>query len=212
MRDPDARILIFAKPPVPGQSKTRLIPVLGEQGAAQLQARLVERTLTTATQAKLAPVELWCANNREHPFFKQCQDAFSVALKQQQGGDLGERMANAFAATLKQAKRAILIGSDCPALSAADLEAALVALKDGHDCVLKPAEDGGYVLIGLSLADHAVFEDIHWGSATVMTETRARLQSLEWRWHELATTWDVDRPVDLERLENSGLDLIPTYK
>jgi len=209
MHDPDARILIFAKPPVPGQSKTRLIPVLGEQGAAQLHARLVTRTLTTATQSDLCPVELWCADNPEHPFFKECLSAFPVTLKQQQGADLGERMANAFAATLTQAKRAILIGSDCPALTTTDLEAALSALKDGQDCVLKPAEDGGYVLTGLATADHAIFAGIDWGSAQVMAQTHARLKSLDLRWHELATTWDVDRPEDLERLENSGIYLPP---
>lgn len=201
MRFTDARILVFAKPPIPGRSKSRLTPALGAQGAAALHARLVRHTLTTATQAKLCPVELWCADHSEHPFFRACLKAFPVILKQQQGADLGKRMANAIDETLKEASPVLLIGSDCPVLTAADLEMALDSLARGKDCVLKPAEDGGYVLIGLSTFSDAIFAGVHWGGAEVMAETRARLAALEWRWHELATTWDLDRPDDLGRLK-----------
>ncbi len=201
MRFIDARILVFAKAPVPGRSKSRLAPALGAQGAAELHARLVRHTLTTATQAALCPVELWCGDHPEHPFFRACLKAFPVILKQQQGANLGNRMANAFDKTLKEASPVLLIGSDCPALTAADLETALDTLADGNDCVLKPAEDGGYVLIGLSTFSDAIFAGVHWGGTEVMNDTRARLASLEWRWHELPTTWDLDRPDDLDRLK-----------
>jgi uncharacterized protein len=71
--------------------------------------------------------------------------------------------------------------------------------------VFVPAEDGGYALIGLSRNDARVFEGINWGGTEVMAQTRERLRGLGWRWHELDTLWDVDRPADYQRLLQSGL-------
>jgi glycosyltransferase A (GT-A) superfamily protein (DUF2064 family) len=93
-----------------------------------------------------------------------------------------------------------LIGSDCPALAPRHLRRADKALRGGADAVLAPAEDGGYVLIGLSRFDRRLFDGIAWGSAKVLEETRARLRALGWRWQELETLWDVDRPADYRRL------------
>ncbi len=94
----------------------------------------------------------------------------------------------------------LLIGTDCPALTGKHLRAAASALAD-HDAVLIPAEDGGYVLIGLTHAVPELFTDMPWGSAGVAAETRARLAHLGLRWRELDALWDVDRPEDLARLE-----------
>ncbi len=206
MRFPDARIVVFAKPPIPGHAKTRLIPALGQRGASELHARLVKHTLTTATQADLCPVELYCADKRQHPFFAECLRNFPVTLKQQRGADLGERMANAFDAALNSARHIILIGSDCPALTATDLALAFESLIAGHDCVLKPAADGGYVLIGLSRLNHRIFRDIDWGTDRVLTQTQAKLKAIHWHWQALNTTWDLDRPDDLDRLKNTRLE------
>jgi len=201
----DARIIVFAKPPIPGHAKTRLIPALGERGASELHARLVRHTLTTATQAELCPVELYCADNPQHPFFIECRQDFPVRLKTQRGADLGQRMANAFDEALTSARHIILIGSDCPALTGTDLEQALEALIAGQNCVLKPAADGGYVLIGLRASNHNIFNDINWGSDSVLEQTRAKLRLINWRWHELETTWDLDRPEDLAKLRPAHL-------
>jgi rSAM/selenodomain-associated transferase 1 len=209
MLSPDARILVFAKAPVPGHSKTRLIPALGKQGAADLHAKLVIHTLKTATGADLCPVELWCADSMEHPFFLECATRFSISLEQQQGNNLGERMAHAFSETLKHASCALLIGTDCPALTVVDLQHALDRLTQGDDCVLKPAEDGGYVLIGLKQPNQTLFQNIDWGSDRVMRQTRQQLESQEQRWHELETTRDLDRPEDLDRL--AGIFNPPSY-
>jgi len=80
------------------------------------------------------------------------------------------------------------------------LREAAAVLQAGHDAVLGPAEDGGYVLIGLARTSPRVFDGIAWGSPHVMRDTRARLGALGWRWHELAELWDIDRPADLARL------------
>lgn len=197
----DCRILIFAKAPTPGQVKTRLIPALGESGAAELQRQLIERTLHTAVAAALGTLELWCAPGPEDPFFADCAKRHGAGLRAQGAGDLGTRMARALESSLAAGSPGLLIGCDCPALTPAYLRDAAAALDGGNDAVFGPAEDGGYVLIGLARTPPTeLFEDIAWGTATVMQETRARLARANWRWRELALLWDVDRPEDLPRL------------
>lgn len=193
--------MVFAKAPTPGRVKTRLVPTLGEAGAAQLQRQLVERTLRTALAAELGPVELWCAQGTNDAFFADCAKQYGVSLRAQGKGDLGIRMARALAHALAVGSPGLLIGSDCPALTAEYLREAAASLAGGNDAVFGPAEDGGYVLIGLARSPSPrLFDGIVWGGTTVMQETRARLARLNWRWRELATLWDVDRPQDLERL------------
>ncbi len=199
---PEARILVFAKPPVAGYAKTRLIPKLGAEAAAELHRKLCLHTLNTVTQSTLCPVELWCANNPDHAFFHDCKKEYNVTLKQQQGNDLGQRMAHALQETLKTSPFAILIGCDCPSLTSDDLATALHALQNGHHCVLGPAEDGGYVLIGLSCFDETLFQNIHWGSDSVLDETRKILDTLNWQWQETNTHCDIDRPDDLHQLDS----------
>ena len=114
-------------------------------------------------------------------------------------------MLHAALAGLAVTPSVLIIGSDCPALSAGDLQRAAVALANQHDAVLVPAEDGGYVLIGLKWWDARLFSDIAWGTDQVMAATRERLTLLNWRWLEFASSWDVDRPADYERLAASGL-------
>lgn len=120
--------------------------------------------------------------------------------KIQRGADLGERMLRAIAEGLRTHRTVILIGSDCPALTACDLRRAERLLNGGCDVVLAPAEDGGYALIAARRVSRRLFADVPWGGATVYEETLRRLEALGWRWRALRTLWDVDRPEDLERL------------
>lgn len=196
----DCPVLVFAKAPVPGQVKTRLIPAVGPGGAAVLHEWLSRRTLTVATAAAIGPVELWCAPSAGHSFFRRCADEFKVRLHDQAEGDLGERMARAFAETLRAAPYALVVGTDCPGLTAADLQLAATALRRYGDAVITPARDGGYVLLGLRRFAPELFRDIAWGSGRVLDETRQRMDGLGWRWTELPEHWDVDRPEDLARL------------
>ncbi len=198
-RYPDARILIFSKAPLPGRAKTRLIPQLGEQGAAEFSARLIRHTVQTAVCSRLCPVQLWCAPDSRHALFQELQESYGLVLKQQQGRDLGQRMANALAEGLSGSRSVVLIGSDCPAIMADYLEQALQTLENGSACVLGPAEDGGYVLVGQSVLNTAMFEDVNWGTADVLQQTRQRLSAAGLACSELATLWDVDRPEDIAR-------------
>jgi rSAM/selenodomain-associated transferase 1 len=185
--------------------KTRLIPVLGRTGSAALQARLIEHTLATACTAQIGPVELWCTPDCDDPFLRSCAIRYSVPLRAQPGGDLGARMQAALDHTLRTNGRPILIGTDCPALTARHLQDTERELWDGLDAVFIPAEDGGYALIALNRCAPELFSGIEWGGANVMNETRRRLSLLGWRWRELEPLWDVDRPADYERLFASGL-------
>ena len=201
---PDAAIAVFAKAPVPGAVKTRLAGVLGADAAASLHAGLVRHALSTALRAAVGPVSLWCAPDTAHPFFARCADEFGARLEPQLGNDLGERMLRAFEPAWRSAVRLLVIGSDCPALTAAGLEAAAQALR-AKDAVFVPAEDGGYVLVGLARPLPGVFEDIPWGTGAVMARTRERLRSAGASWTELPPLWDVDRPDDYARLQREGL-------
>jgi rSAM/selenodomain-associated transferase 1 len=160
----------------------------------------VRHSLRTAREAALGPVELWCAPDARHPFFRECARDFSVSLHSQGEGELGERMLRAFEAALSRAARVILVGSDIPALSSRYVRDAERALRRKHDAVIGPAEDGGYVLIGLARSDAELFRGVPWGRADVLEETRLRIAALGWRGLELPALWDADRPEDLERL------------
>jgi hypothetical protein len=200
----ETAVLVFARAPVPGEAKTRLIPALGAAGAASLAARFVRRSLRTAVAAGVGPVELACSPDAQQPFFVQCQRDFGVGATPQQGRDLGERMAEAARRHLAH-RPVLLVGTDIPPLTPAHLRTAAAALAT-NDAVVIPAEDGGYVLLGLARWSPRLFERLPWGSAEVMASTRERLRELGWRWRELPALWDVDRPEDLARLAALGED------
>ena len=196
----EAVVIVFARAPLPGRAKTRLVQRLGAAGAARLQARLTERALRTAIASRCGKVELHGTPRIGHPFFLRERRELAITLVRQSGRDLGERMHRALNAALRKYRYAILIGVDAPELRAADLRRALRLLRSGCDAVLAPAEDGGYALIACRRAPRPVFEHIEWGGNDVYARTVERLDSQRMRWRALRTVWDVDRPADLDRL------------
>jgi rSAM/selenodomain-associated transferase 1 len=201
----DAAVLVFAKAPLPGRAKTRLIPRLGEAGAARLQARLIARTLRMAREARFGVVELHATPSRTHGLLAFYGKRFQVEVRNQKGRDLGERMHNALSRALRRHRAAILIGTDCPALTPRDLRRALRLLRGGYDAVIAPAEDGGYALIGLSKVSAEIFSGIPWGGPQVYAETAKRLARAGYRSRALRTVWDLDRPTDLDRFAGLAL-------
>ena len=207
MASESVAVAVLAKAPIPGFAKTRLIPALGADGAAAFASRLIEHAVATACEAGIGPVTLWAAPVETVAAFESMRARFGIALARQPDGDLGARMLTALAtgqgATL-------VIGTDCPALTADHLRAAADALRGGSDVVVCPVEDGGYVLIGTRKAEPALFSAMPWSTAEVMAETRRRLNALGLVWQEPMTLWDVDGPADLDRLRESALGhLIP---
>jgi uncharacterized protein len=199
---PDETLLVFAREPVPGLVKTRLIPALGASGAARLYSALLERAVNAATGVPGVAVELWCAG--APPSGGVCAELarrHGLVLRHQGVGNLGKRMVQALGETLLRCDRVVLIGSDCPGYHPAYLAAAFVAL-GGHDAVVGPAADGGYVLIGLRRPAPDLFADIAWGTDTVLAATRTALTRLGWTWAELPIRQDIDRPEDLAACPN----------
>lgn len=191
-------LAILAKAPVPGLANTRLIPHLGAEGAAALQRWLLQRIVTTALAADIGPVTLWCTPDTGHPAFVACSVLGPLALRRQPDGDLGERMLAAIAGS-NTPFGTLVVGADCPLLTPALLRRAANALAS-HDATVVPADDGGYVLIGMRRPSPRVFADVDWGSGHVMDQTRARMAELGWRWKEFESLRDVDRGEDLAQL------------
>ncbi|MBX3657020.1 MAG: TIGR04282 family arsenosugar biosynthesis glycosyltransferase [Ramlibacter sp.] len=196
-----AAVAVLAKAPVPGLAKTRLIPALGAAGAARAQRGFALQTLRTAAQAAIGPVTLWCAPDAQHRFFRALRERWGVACRPQPGGDIGQRMRAAMDAHWRQAPRLplLIIGTDCPGLAPLHLHQAADVLQT-HDAVLIPAEDGGYVLLGLREPLPTLFAGVDWSTPQVLAQTRARLQAAGATWRELPALWDVDEPADWQRL------------
>jgi len=158
------KLSIFARLPVPGKVKTRLIPAVGEEGAARIYARLLAQTVEVAKESGL-DFELRVTGGEITAFHELFGD--DTVVVDQGDGDLGEKMARVKAP-------ALLIGSDCPGVTAPLLQAAAGALDDRR-VVLGPANDGGYYLIGFSEPVPFLFEDMEWSTPRVLPETLARL-------------------------------------
>ena len=201
--------MIFARAPIPGAVKTRLIPALGAVGAAQLAVHMLGHALRIAADARLGPVQLHGAPDAQHPVLQSAAAEVGAACFAQAPGDLGARMRSALAAALQLTPRALLLGTDCPALDVGVLREADAALVAGADCVLVPTADGGFALIGFRrealAAIDEVLDAIAWGSPTVLASTRDRLSRAGLRWTELATLVDIDRPADLEHVPKEWL-------
>lgn len=197
---PEARILIFCKAPAPGRVKTRLAETIGDVPAAKLHAEFAMHCIGMAAHAQLAPVELLCWPSIDDPFFQYCREEFSLELRPQVEGDLGEKMQQAFEAALQNARYAIAMGTDCLVLEKTVLMSALQELRDGTDGVIVPAEDGGYVLLGLSRMQPDVFQDMPWSQKGLMAATR---KAMSGHWKEFPPLWDVDRAGDLLRLSST---------
>lgn len=189
---PHCVLLIFCKSPVAGRVKTRLQPELTATQAVDAHIQLTGFTLDRAFQRPLCAVQLYCDPDIHHPFFTQCAKKYPLTLMPQQGDDLGARMSNALSGALTQYQHAVLIGCDCPSLTTDDLQRSFLALQNGQDVVVAPAEDGGYVLIGLSRPQPCLFSDMTWSNSTVMTVTWQRAARAGLTIHALAMQWDVD--------------------
>ncbi len=197
------RVIVFAKAPLPGLAKTRLIPALGADGAARLARRMLDDTLAAAREAKLGPVELCVAPDAGDPSWRQMATAPDIVLTSQGDGDLGARMARAAARTIARGEAALLIGTDCPQMSPHVLRAAALALRDA-DAILHPSSDGGYVLLGLARFDAQLFTRIAWSTTSVAATTVARIRALGWSLTLGATFDDIDVPDDLRHLPYSA--------
>ena len=183
---PLPKLVIFARLPVPGKAKTRLIPALGEDGAARLYARLLNRTVEEAKASGL-PFQLRVTGGERAAFRELYGEDIEVV--EQGHGDLGERMA-------RVEGPALIIGSDCPGMTAPLIRAAAGALED-RSVVVGPATDGGYYLIGFREQLPWLFADMEWSTPTVFAHTLSRLAARGLGPAVLPELSDIDTPEDL---------------
>ena len=189
-------LLVFLKHPRPGRTKTRLIPVLGEHGACALYRTLAEEEVRRTTPVGGEYERLFC--------FTPAEEGDAIAawfpgerLWPQPEGDLGQRMAAAFAEGFRRgARRVAIIGTDVPWVSRATVASALSALDD-HDVALGPARDGGYYLLALREPRPALFEGIAWSTPDVLPVTLGHAERLGLRVRLLEALTDIDTLDDL---------------
>lgn len=193
------QILVFAKAPVAGKAKTRLIPALGPEGAAALAGKMLDHLLAEARQAAVGPVELCADPEPDDPIWDPYRNR-GANLVGQGGGDLGARLERG-ARRASTSGKMILVGSDCPQLDRNRLRDAAERL-DRYDAVIHPAADGGYVLLGLARFDPSLFTHITWSTDAVARQTVDRIHALGWSLHVGDILHDVDEPADLERLSH----------
>jgi len=195
-------LILFTKAPIAGKVKTRFVPALGEEGALRLYQKLLAHQIALIKEYTGAISEMYVTSDPTHPEFEN----FPGNIFVQSGDDLGERMHHALEHSFSTYTSTVLIGSDCPGIDYAYLDSAFTALEEGFDAVLGPAEDGGYVLIGLrsGVAERSaeLFQNVSWGTNTVLAQTRSLLQSNHLLWKELPVMHDIDKPSDLELLSS----------
>ena len=196
-----ATLIIFAKAPEPGNAKTRLIPALGANGAALLARQMLHHTLEQGLLAGVKAVELCMSPAPQNPAWDSVDLPGAVRQTAQGEGDLGQRMLRAVERVTSGTPppAVLLIGTDCPALGAAQISEAARQLAM-HDVVLLPASDGGYVLIGMKAPYAQVFNNMAWSTSTVAAETLLRLAALGLGVWQGPTLTDIDEPGDLVHL------------
>ena len=201
------KLLIFTKSPVLGEVKTRLQPDYSPEESLKIHKKLLLNTLELSKKIEGIDVELCCTPDRNSSFFLNCENDFPIQLSNQEGADLGERMAFSLSVSLQTYEKVVVIGTDCPDIDEDYLQQAFDALSD-VDTVIGPAEDGGYVLLGLKQFSPALFSGIHWGSDAVFKQTQKVLSDLSWSYHELGIMHDLDRPEDLHRYKDLLTEII----
>lgn len=197
------KLFIFTRYPEPGHTKTRLIPALGAEGAANLHRQMAESILATAQQLSgysTPPLSIdirytGCSLEQMQNWLGQ-----DLTYTLQGIGDLGERLIGAFSTAFAQGQaRAVAIGTDCPSVTVEILTQAFEQLQR-YDVVLGPARDGGYYLVGLKQSVPQLFQGIDWGTERVFQQTVEICQQLQLDWAQLSQLTDIDRPEDLSDL------------
>jgi len=194
---PDRCLQVFAREPVQGRVKTRLIPALGAPVATAVYRRLLEHTLLAAASANVDRIEIWLDREPESEAFRNRLAARGFAVHVQPDTDLGQRMLTALRDGLTRADQVVLVGSDCPSLDTAYIDQAFASLAR-HDAVIGPTVDGGYILIGMRHAEPSLFDEICWSTPQVLAQTCDRLRQLHLRWEALPDQRDIDEATDLE--------------
>ncbi|MDO7656722.1 MAG: TIGR04282 family arsenosugar biosynthesis glycosyltransferase [OM182 bacterium] len=206
MKYPNAQILIFAKQPIPGEVKTRLIPAIGVTSATDLHCAMTRRVAAMLSASALAPFRFAVSGDMSDPLFAESDGCLPPTT--QIGEDLGERMLNAATRAFEVKQKpseatveyVVIVGADCPALAPIHVQETLESLASGIEVVFVPADDGGYVLVGMSRVFAEMFQDIAWGTSEVLQVSLNKLSKRGVSTRCLSPLWDVDTEEDLLKL------------
>ena len=201
------QLILFVKAPVPGQCKSRLIPMLGAIAACEFYKQLVLHCLRQIASLKNIDIALYVYPDTQHDFIGYLTALHPLSLHSQCGNNLGDRMHHALESSLKDYKYSVLIGTDCPEISASYIMQAFQALQS-QDVVLGPACDGGYVLIGTTKSSPALFQNINWSTDKVLQQSLHNAQNNGYSYNLLDTLWDIDVPQDYIQHHNRLKELL----
>jgi len=193
------RIIIFTKAAQPGFTKTRLIPALGKQGAADMAKKMLIHTLNQSFEANVGPVEICVTPPPTDRVWQDFAVSDELEYSDQGKGDLGERLSRVTQRVIDNGESVLLIGTDCIQLTATHLQQAKNSLRY-FDSILIPAIDGGYTLFGLNFFHPSLFKSVKWSTATVYAETIDRLERLHRSVQSFPSLHDIDEPKDLRFL------------
>ena len=189
-------LILFAKQPLPGEVKTRLLPDYSPERAAEIAAFLIRATVELAASSWPGDVALHVWPDVDHPLFQELAREFHIRLVPQAGGDVGARMLSALRAGAERHGCAAVMGCDVPHCGWDVLDLANDLLARGKN-VLGPTEDGGYYFIGLQEARPELFENMPWGGNQVLPMTLARAEAAGMEFDLLAQLRDIDTARDL---------------
>jgi rSAM/selenodomain-associated transferase 1 len=194
-------VIVFCKHPEPGMVKSRLAADLGDERAANIYKTLLNNTILNITQNKQninSEIFLYCYPNIHHPMLSELATNYSLELKKQSAGTLGDKMHHAINTYISDENHVVLIGSDCLMINKHYIENAFNALASGNDIVLGPSRDGGYALIGAKRIDTSIFENVRWSTNQVLKQTTFKLQKLGWKYSCLSEVRDIDHLDDYQ--------------
>lgn len=197
-------LILFAKAPVAGKVKTRLMPQLSAEQATRVAERLLEESIKLAVQAWPGRVVLAVWPNAEHPFLQKMLSQYPIEWIPQAEGDLGDKMHQAMQ---QQSYPCAVMGCDVPHCPPQVLQEAYRRLQSS-EAVLGPTLDGGYYLMGLQTAQSALFADVEWGTETVLTTTLSLAESQQLSFYLLPELNDIDTADDLEQARKVLPDLL----
>ncbi|MCP3978658.1 MAG: glycosyltransferase [bacterium] len=191
------RLVLFAKRPRPGRVKTRLEPELGaERTLALYRAFVCDQLRLLRSMSERCEIEL-CLDGPPD----DSSGLGGVPISQQGDGDLGARLSRCSRRVHAEgAAGCVFVGTDSPTLPRSILEAALRGLEEGRQVVVSPAQDGGYVLLGIDRPYPELFDGMPWGTARVWRETRDRATAAGRSLLQIEPWYDVDDGTGLLRL------------
>ncbi len=200
------RTIILAKAPLAGFAKTRLIPAIGAEAAARLASLMLQHAITEALAAGIGRVELCTTPAFSDAAWQNRSWPASLMLSDQGTGDLGERLLRASQRAHAEGDAVLLMGTDCPALDAIELQHVADELLH-KDAVIIPTADGGYALLGFKNFHPSLFQGISWSTSTVARDTLRRIKALSWTLGQRPVLHDIDEADDLQWLPPSWKEL-----